>query len=108
MPSGHLVYVHDGTLFAAPFDHVALEVTGPGRPIIENIANSPNTGAAQFAFAADGKAAYLPGDLAHGPPDPMDDTRRKDHSPSSHNRNLEPSAILAGWYTSGDGHRNYR
>ena len=60
VPSGHLVYVHDGTLFAAPFDHVALEVTGPGRPVIENIANSPNTGAAQFAFAADGTAVYLP------------------------------------------------
>jgi eukaryotic-like serine/threonine-protein kinase len=37
-----------------------LEVTGPGRPVIENIANSPNTGAAQFAFAADGTAVYLP------------------------------------------------
>ena len=60
VPSGHLVYVHDGTLFAAPFDHAALEVTGPGRPVIENIANSPDTGAAQFAFAADGTAVYLP------------------------------------------------
>ena len=60
VPSGHLVYVHDGTLFAAPFDHVALEVTGPGRPVIENIANSPAIGAAQFAFAADGTAVYLP------------------------------------------------
>ena len=61
VPSGHLVYVHDGTLFAAPFDHVALEVTGPGRPVIENIANSRSTGFAQFAFAADGTAVYLPG-----------------------------------------------
>ena len=61
VPSGHLVYVHDGTLFAAPFDHVALEVTGPGRPVIENIANSPVNGAAQFAFAANGTAVYLPG-----------------------------------------------
>ncbi len=60
VPSGHLVYVHDGTLFAAPFDQVALEVTGPGRPVIENISNNTNTGAAQFALAADGKAVYLP------------------------------------------------
>ena len=65
VPSGHLVYVHDGTLFAAPFDHVALEVTGPGRPVIENIANSPNTGAAAFAFAADGTAVYLPEPTSH-------------------------------------------
>ena len=61
VPSGHLVYVHDGTLFAAPFDHVALEVTGPGRPIIENIAETRSTGGAQFAVAADGTAVYLPG-----------------------------------------------
>ena len=60
VPGGHLVYVHDGTLFAAPFDQVALEVTGPGRPVIENISNNTNTGAAQFALAADGKAVYLP------------------------------------------------
>ena len=61
VPSGHLVYVHDGTLFAAPFDHVALEVTGPGRPVIENIANNPFNGSAAFAFAANGTAVYLPG-----------------------------------------------
>ena len=56
-PSGHLVYVHDRTLFAAPFDHAVLEVTGPGRPVIENIFNNPVTGGAQFAFAANGTAS---------------------------------------------------
>ena len=61
VPSGHLVYVHDGTLFAAPFDHVALEVTGAGRSVIENIANNPFNGSAAFAFAANGTAVYLPG-----------------------------------------------
>ncbi len=61
LPSGHLVYVHDGTLFAAPFDHAALEVTGSGKPVIENIANTRSTGFAQFAFASDGKAVYLSG-----------------------------------------------
>ena len=61
VPSGHLVYLHDGTLFAAPFDHAALEVIGPGRPVIENIANQRANGGAQFAVAADGTAVYLPG-----------------------------------------------
>ncbi len=59
VPSGHLVYVHKGTLFAAPFDLVTL-MTGTGRPVIENIAETRSTGAAQFAFAADGKAVYRP------------------------------------------------
>ena len=60
VPSGHLVYVHKGTLFAAPFDLVALEVTDSGRPVIENIMEGISTGSAQFAFAADGTAVYLP------------------------------------------------
>ena len=29
LPSGHLVYLHDGTLFAAAFDLNRLVVTGP-------------------------------------------------------------------------------
>ena len=109
VPSGHLVYVHDGTLFAAPFDHVALEVTGPGRPVIENIANKSCHRCCSVRFCRKWHGS-LPTwtDLVHGPPDRMDDTRRKDHSPSSHNRNLESSAILAGWYTSGDGHHRQR
>ena len=61
MPSGHLVYLHNGTLYAAPFDPVALDVTGPPKPVIENIANTRGTGFAQFAFSADGKAVYLQG-----------------------------------------------
>ena len=61
VPSGHLVYVHDGTLYAAPFDLVALEITGAARPVIENIANQPVTGSAQFAVAANGTAVYLHG-----------------------------------------------
>ena len=28
LSSGHLVYIHDGTLFAAPFNLERLEVTG--------------------------------------------------------------------------------
>ena len=35
LPSGHLVYVHDGKLFAAPFDLERLELTGPAVPALE-------------------------------------------------------------------------
>ena len=33
VPSGHIVYMHEGTLFAVPFDLKRLEVTGQPAPI---------------------------------------------------------------------------
>ena len=62
LPSGHLVYLHDGTLFAAPFDLDRLEVTGQSVPVLEGVTGSPNiTGGAQFAVAGNGTLVYLPG-----------------------------------------------
>jgi serine/threonine-protein kinase len=39
LPSGHLVYVHEGTLLAVPFDLDRLEVRGV--PVLEGIAHPP-------------------------------------------------------------------
>jgi serine/threonine-protein kinase len=62
LPSGHLVYVHQGTMFAAPFDLERLEVLGPPVPVVEDVAASPAvTGGAQFAFSGDGTLIYVPG-----------------------------------------------
>jgi serine/threonine-protein kinase len=62
LPSGHLVYVHDGTLFAAPFDLDRLQVTGQAVPVVEGIGtNLGVTGGAQFAVSDNGTLAYLPG-----------------------------------------------
>ena len=36
--SGYLIYVNRGTLFAVPFDPMALEIGGPAVPILEQIA----------------------------------------------------------------------
>jgi serine/threonine-protein kinase len=67
LPCGHLVYVHDGTLFAAPFDVDRLDLTGPAFPVLENVsANAtarPGGGAAQFAVSDTGTAVYFPGAL---------------------------------------------
>ena len=62
LPSGHLVYVRQGTMFAVPFDVTRLEVTGPPVPVIEGIASSPDvTGGAQFASGGNGTLVYVPG-----------------------------------------------
>ena len=37
LSSGHLVYIHDGTLFAAPFDLDRLEMTGEPVPALGGV-----------------------------------------------------------------------
>jgi serine/threonine-protein kinase len=66
LPSGHLVYIHDGTLFAAPFDITRLEVTGQPVSALEGVASNPNIGASQFAVSDTGTIVYLPGRSTSG------------------------------------------
>jgi serine/threonine-protein kinase len=61
LPSGHLVYINDGTLFAAPFDLDRLAVTGQPVPALEGVTSNASTGGAQFAMSASGTLVYLPG-----------------------------------------------
>jgi Tol biopolymer transport system component len=59
--SGHLAYIHDGTLFAVPFDLERLEVTGQPVPALEGVTSNAITGGAQFSVSASGTLIYLPG-----------------------------------------------
>jgi eukaryotic-like serine/threonine-protein kinase len=59
-PTGHLVYAIDGTLRAVGFDLERLEVTTPPVPLLEGVVTK-SSGAADFAFAADGTLVYIPG-----------------------------------------------
>jgi eukaryotic-like serine/threonine-protein kinase len=66
--TGHLLYVRQGTLSAAPFDVSALRVTGGGVTIVGDLmqsANMPNTdmdaGAGQFSVSESGSLAYVRG-----------------------------------------------
>jgi eukaryotic-like serine/threonine-protein kinase len=60
LPSGHLVFMHEGTLFAVPFDVKRLEVTGQATPILEEVlANT--IGGAQFSFSETGNLVYVAG-----------------------------------------------
>jgi len=60
VPSGHLLYVTKGTLFAAPFSLERLEVRGSAAPLGE-ISNNPNLGSAQIDFSRTGTLAYRTG-----------------------------------------------
>ena len=60
--SGHLLYVHEGSIFAAPFDLDRLEVTGPSAPAVQGVTSSPTiTGGGQFAVGSNGALIYVPG-----------------------------------------------
>ena len=61
LPSGHLTWVHDGTLFAAPFDLATLAVTGPAVPVVPGVLSSSNNGGAQVEVSHTGTLVYLPG-----------------------------------------------
>jgi serine/threonine-protein kinase len=57
--SGHVLYVHAGSIFAAPFDLAKLVITGTGVPLVVGVWVCPASGAAQFAVARDGRMVYL-------------------------------------------------
>ncbi len=59
--SGHVVYIHDGTLFAIPFDLDRLAVTGPPAPVLEGMVTNAGTGSAQFAVSDNGTLVYVRG-----------------------------------------------
>lgn len=60
VPSGHLVYVRDGVLFAVPFDQDTLRVTGSEARVIDPVVSEAG-GAAQFSVSNTGSLAYASG-----------------------------------------------
>jgi len=60
-PSGYLVYMHNGTLFAVPFDLKRLEVSGQAAAVVDNVVASPSSGAAQFSISDTGTLVYVAG-----------------------------------------------
>ena len=61
LASGHLAYVHNGTLFAAPFNFDRLETTGQPIAALAGVSSNAVTGGAQFAASEHGTFLYLPG-----------------------------------------------
>jgi serine/threonine-protein kinase len=64
LPSGHLVYIHQGVLFGVGFDPERLEVHGAPIPLLNDLAANPVTGGGQIDFSAAGTAVYVGGKSA--------------------------------------------
>jgi Tol biopolymer transport system component len=59
LPSGHLIYMRDGTLFAAPMNLSRLELTGPASPIVQDMGNDAGNGFSKFDFTPSGTLVYV-------------------------------------------------
>jgi Tol biopolymer transport system component len=59
--SGHLLYVQQGTLFAAPFDVDRLELTGAGVPSVEALLSANANGSAQLTISDNGTLVHVSG-----------------------------------------------
>jgi serine/threonine protein kinase/Tol biopolymer transport system component len=61
VPPGYLAYAQGGNLMAAPFDVQRLEVTGAAVPVVQEVMQSPVSGAAQYSVSATGSLVYVSG-----------------------------------------------
>jgi predicted Ser/Thr protein kinase len=61
LPSGHLIYVHQGNLFAVPFNLGRLETRGAPVPILNDVAGYAGNGAGELDFSQTGTLVYLRG-----------------------------------------------
>jgi serine/threonine-protein kinase len=59
VPTGHLLSMRAGTLFALPFDLGRLTATGPEAPVIEGVSNIGPVGTADYAVSQDGLLVYF-------------------------------------------------
>ena len=66
LPSGHLIYMNRGTLFAVPFDLGRLEVHGTPSPVLDKVGYNSIRGSAQFDFSQTGTLIYRSGGSSGG------------------------------------------
>lgn len=60
-PTGHLIFVQDGAVRAAPFDLDSRRITGTSVTLLEDVWTSSWIGYADFAFSSDGTLIYISG-----------------------------------------------
>jgi Tol biopolymer transport system component len=68
LPTGHLLYVVEGTMMAAQFDLNRMQITSGAVPVVEGIRRSAPSagGAAQYSVSNTGVLAYVPGPIRAG------------------------------------------
>ncbi len=98
VPTGHLVFIRDGTLFGMTFDARRLEPTGSPAPLVQGITTNNGPGGAQYSFSDTGDFAYVSGEVGV-PTYPIVwvDKERQIHHPLGDARFLWRALTLPGW-----------
>ena len=86
-PSGHIVFMQDGALFALPFDRQRLEILGPPGKVIDGIKSDSSRGSAELAGVAGPHARLSPW------PEPL---RRSTHRVDGSSRDADLLAAPSG------------
>ena len=92
VPSGHLLYGSRGSLYAVPFDPVALRTTGSAVPVVNGVASGSLNGEVHYTVSDNGTLVYAPGGILedkrsllwidrHGKEQPVVATKRPYSSP---------------------------
>jgi hypothetical protein len=66
VPSGHLLYIYQGTLFAVGFDLDRLEVRGTPAPLLKDVAGNANAAGGQYDASRNGTLVYFSGKSSTG------------------------------------------
>ena len=61
LPTGHLVFMREASLYAAPVDLDRLVLTADPEPVVDGITYSASNGGTQVAFSSTGALLYLAG-----------------------------------------------
>jgi serine/threonine-protein kinase len=61
VPSGHLIFLRTGVLYAVPFDAKRLEVTGEAAALTQRVDGDPSSGVGYYTVSSTGSLAFLPG-----------------------------------------------
>jgi Tol biopolymer transport system component len=92
LSTGHLIYVHDGTLFAIAFDETSLAVSGVAKPVQPGVemATAGFSGAAQLAISDSGTFAFVPGRVSRDNSLLWSDRQGRVERPPVPNRRYQP------------------
>ncbi len=60
VPTGHIMYARNNSIYAVPFDVESVEVTGPPLPVLEGGMLNPMSGTANFEMSRNGILIYAP------------------------------------------------
>jgi Tol biopolymer transport system component len=106
LPSGHLVYVRDGSLFAVRFDLGTLKTEGVPAPVLDDVGANEVSASGRFSFSSSSALAYMSGKPETVPSKPVWLDAAGKLEPAAQYGALSPDGRLIAYLTLGLGAQN--